>query len=492
SVSCRGNMMCTCFCVYPGLADSTFQSFSAFYRQQYSVAYLGHLHQEVEPKREGRVQREHSQTHICNVVAVFVFPGVKEDSSSLVFNPDAFAVHLHLPYRGHTCFLFHQEEERDHFLSSLKTCIRHRNLGKTRTRSFSLQAYTRALRLYRQEKGCYESWEMLLGTEEQVLASQVIEEVLPWLQSQLQSRLKGKKTERIRLWLTAQATYTMVLETLTAGLEALKEECRQTASNNQALIRSNLDQIMSSHSFLEQKVRACVCEEAEKVCSESVAPYMSSILEALTENISAGILGMQRTLHAQMDSFAGFSPNVPTCSDRSYKQVENLTEKLEGLKDRFGLSSTHRLVQSLLFWSSCRTVFVLQLLDSAVYTLEQFLQSSSRLQPSQVPVKLNRATERVLKQLDYDSRVVQRRLYEEALLEITLPTLTRKMDSKWKTVGRPHCCCAPSHSVIGLVMLTLLPFMSGFSVCRSCNSSSSTFSLTTAVSSWFITSTMMF
>lgn len=38
------------------------------------------------------------------------------------------------------------------------------------------------------------------------------------------------------------------------------------------------------------------------MCSEFVAPYMSSILEALTENISAGILGMQRTLRAQMDS----------------------------------------------------------------------------------------------------------------------------------------------------------------------------------------------
>ncbi|XP_042371665.1 flocculation protein FLO11-like, partial [Plectropomus leopardus] len=35
-------------------------------------------------------------------------------------------------------------------------------------------------------------------------------------------------------------------------------------------------------------------------------------------------------------------------------------------------------------------------------------------------------------QLDYDSRVVQRRLYEEALLKITLPALSSKMDSKWK------------------------------------------------------------
>ncbi|GLD73549.1 protein Niban-like protein, partial [Lates japonicus] len=37
-----------------GLVDSTVQSFSVFYRQQYLSAYCGHLHQEVEPKKEGR------------------------------------------------------------------------------------------------------------------------------------------------------------------------------------------------------------------------------------------------------------------------------------------------------------------------------------------------------------------------------------------------------------------------------------------------------
>lgn len=49
-------------------------------------------------------------------------------------------------------------------------------------------------------------------------------------------------------------------------------------------------------------VPASVCEEAEKVGSESVVPYMSSILEALTENISAGIQQMQNILQTQMDS----------------------------------------------------------------------------------------------------------------------------------------------------------------------------------------------
>lgn len=47
-------MICLTPCVFAGLVDGTFQSFGEFYRQQYSVAYLGHIHQELEPKKEGR------------------------------------------------------------------------------------------------------------------------------------------------------------------------------------------------------------------------------------------------------------------------------------------------------------------------------------------------------------------------------------------------------------------------------------------------------
>ncbi|KAM9323454.1 protein Niban 1-like isoform 2-T2 [Pholidichthys leucotaenia] len=494
-----------------GLVDSTFRSFSEYYHQQYPVAYYGHLHQEVEPKKEGRGQllkhrppygpeevlyqksvkllcwdeqgkkfreryvvlrrdykveihdsmeafnrggaakltlqpagghvfttEEESRAHLEKTCSG-ILNGVKEESSAAVSSPDAFTVYLHLPYTGHTCFLFQQESDRDLFLSALKTCIRHRSLDSWSSSSYENQTYVRALRLYRQDKRQYGSWEILLGTEEQVLTSQVMEEVLPWLQSQLQSRVKGKKTERIRAWLaTVQATYTLVLEQLTAALETLREECRQSASANQGLIRSNLDQIMSSHCFLEQKVRASVCEEAENMCSESIAPYLSSILEVLTETVSAGILGMQDTLRTHMDlallhTNGGTEDTMKALSslhsvslDQCYSQVENLSEKVEGLKQRFGLGSPLKLVQSA-------QLEMEQLLESAVYTLEQFIKSSSRLQPSQVPVKMERAKERVLKQLDYDCRVIQRRLYEEALLEISLPTLTSKMDSKWKT-----------------------------------------------------------
>lgn len=52
-----------------------------------------------------------------------------------------------------------------------------------------------------------------------------------------------------------QGTYTLVLEQVTSGLQALREECRQKASSSQTLIMSDLDQIVSSLRFLEEKVR---------------------------------------------------------------------------------------------------------------------------------------------------------------------------------------------------------------------------------------------
>lgn len=81
-------------------------------------------------------QRKHIKPQVCDNLCC-VCLGVKEDSSSVV-STDEFAVYLHLPYTGHTCFLFQNEEERGHFLSALKTCIRHRNLGKMFTHTFSL------------------------------------------------------------------------------------------------------------------------------------------------------------------------------------------------------------------------------------------------------------------------------------------------------------------------------------------------------------------
>lgn len=326
---------------------------------------------------------------------------MKEDSS-VASNPEGFAVHLHLPHTGLYCFLFQQENEQHHFLSALRSCIRHLNLDPWSEASYESQAYVHALRLYRLDKGCYECWEMLVGSEEQVLAAQLMEEVLPWLQSQLHNKVKGKKMERIRLWLaTVHAAYSIVLEQLKVALEALKEECRGSASATQGQIRSNLDQITASHTFLLDKIQGCVSEEVERALSEFISPYLPSVLEALTENISPSLQEMRHTLQAQIDSALAekgggsevtrkVSSLTKTGLEKCYQQVEKLKEDLSNLKERFGLSSTERLVHSA-------HLDMEKLLDSAVYTFELFLRTSARLQPDQYSVKTDRAKERVLK-----------------------------------------------------------------------------------------------
>lgn len=45
----------------------------------------------------------------------------------------------------------------------------------------------------------------------QVLASQVMEEVLPYLQRQLHSKVKGKKTERIRQWIAVSLSQLSII-----------------------------------------------------------------------------------------------------------------------------------------------------------------------------------------------------------------------------------------------------------------------------------------
>lgn len=205
-------------------------------------------------------------------------------------------------------------------------------------------------------------------------------------------------------------------------------------------------------------VPARVSEEAEAACAETVAPYLSSILEALTEHISAGIQEMRSMLHTHMDSAfthtngqteetnkvrhemgewmniflqrcsgvwcvwsAGRvlvelhqSGSVLQSGDQAdgetggaeeevWTEQHSETSPLCTLGDGAGKSRHQRsgAAQQKSRLPVCdRQTFccvVLQLLDGAVYTLELFLQSSARLQSSQVPVKLERAKERVLK-----------------------------------------------------------------------------------------------
>ncbi|XP_030630585.1 protein Niban 1 [Chanos chanos] len=366
----------------------------------------------------------------------------KEDSSgSMVAKPGPFPVYLRLPYRRDSYFCFHQEEQQSRFIAVLSDCIRHQNHDSLKGMSCEVQAFLKAIHFYRQEKGHYESWDMLIGSDAQVLANQVMEELIPSLQTELLPKLKGKKAERKRVWFaTVEATYALVQEQLSEGLQALKEECREAAKKQEALIRSDMDQIINSRTFLETKLQSLVSEPAMKFSSESVAPYLASILEELMGPVSSGFQAVRLQLEGDLTRLCKDFPEgggldelkkalekvrcAPLVS--CYQHVEVLKEQLQELRNRFKFYNTTLLVQST-------QNHMQQLMDNAVHTFELLLQSSLKDKPDKLASVMEKAKLRVLKQYDYDSSTVRKKIFQESLMDITLPAIRRNLAPTCKT-----------------------------------------------------------
>ncbi|XP_051554492.1 protein Niban 1-like [Myxocyprinus asiaticus] len=380
-----------------------------------------------------------------NAIVDKAFPdpnGCKEESSvPLVVVPGPLPVYLRLPYRRDSYFCFQQEEKRACFVSILNDCIRHQNQDYLKSMTCEVQAFLKAIHFYRQEKGHYESWDMLVGTDCQVLANLVMEELLPSLQTELLPKLKGKKRERKRVWFaTVEATYELVQEQLLEGLESLKNECRDTTKQQEALIRSDMDQIINSQTFLETKLQALVSEPAIKYSSESVAPYLASILEELMGPVSAGFQAVRLLLEDELTRVCKDFPQGGVTEDLKtalkqvgrdhmedcYQHVSVLKEQLQELRNRFKFSNSIQVVQ-------CTQSQMQQLMENAVYTFEMLLQSTLKDKPDKQASVMEKAKLRVLKQFDYDSSTVRKKIFQEALVDITLPAIRRNLAPGCKT-----------------------------------------------------------
>ncbi|XP_051770864.1 protein Niban 1-like [Ctenopharyngodon idella] len=368
--------------------------------------------------------------------------GSKEEPSvPVVAVPGPLPVYLRLPYRRDSYFCFQQEEKRARFVSILNDCVRHQNQDYLKSMACEVQAFLKAIHFYRQEKGHYESWDMLMGRDCEVLANLVMEELLPSLQTELLPKLKGKKPERKRVWFaTVEATYELVHEQLREGLESLKNECRDATKQQEALIRSDMDQIINSQTFLETKLQALVSEPAMKYCSESVAPYLTSILEELMGPVSAGFQAVRLLLEDELTRVCKDFPQGGVTEELQsalkqvgrdrmedcYQHVNVLKEQLQELRNRFKFSNSTRVVH-------CTQNQMQQLMENAVYTFELLLQSALKDKPDKQALVMEKAKLRVLKQFDYDSSTVRKKIFQDALVDITLPAIKRNLAPGCKT-----------------------------------------------------------
>ncbi|KAI1891482.1 hypothetical protein AGOR_G00144270 [Albula goreensis] len=367
---------------------------------------------------------------------------VKEEfAPPMATMPGQFPVYLRLPFRRDSYFCFRQEARQIQFISILTDCIRHQNQDFLKKTACEVQAFLKAIRFYRQQKGLYESWDMLIGSDVRVLSNMLMEELLPSLQTEMLPRLKGRKTDRKKAWFaTMEAVYILIQEQNLKGLSALKEECREMARQQEARIRSDMDQIIASRAFLEGKLRASVTEPAVKFCSEHVQPYLASILEELMGPISAGFQEVRVLCERQMDQLCRDFPESRSNEEQKlaleqlrksslqgcYQHVDVLQDQLQELHSRYNFSNCSGLVHST-------QIDMQQLMENALFTFEMLLRTALKDNPAKPGSALEKAKHRVLKQYDYDSSTVRKRIFQQALLDITLPVVKKNLAPTFKT-----------------------------------------------------------
>ncbi|XP_048458002.1 protein Niban 1 isoform X2 [Rhincodon typus] len=368
----------------------------------------------------------------------------KDGNQSFLVNHTQYSVYLWHPYRKHSYFCFENEETQREFGAVLNDCIRHLNYEFAEQSSFEVRAFSEAIQFFRQEKGHYGSWEMNHGNEVLILSNLVMEELLPSLQSDILPKMKGKKNEKRKAWFNiVEEAYNLVQNQLVDGLQSLQDECRKSVKDLEGIIRSDMDQIITSKEFAARKLKAIVAEEAEKCCLENIQPYLASILDELMGLISSGFTEVRSLFETKVDELsakcqdAGDTEklkeylnqlmNLPFNAVKMqpcYNKVSPLQDQLQELKNRFKFTNTQWLIQT--------TQNIMQeLMDNAVYTFEQLLSDLMKSNPSKI-TSIEKIKQRVLKQFDHDSSTVRKKLFQEALVQIALPTLQKALAPNYK------------------------------------------------------------
>ncbi|KAG9261943.1 niban-like protein 1 [Astyanax mexicanus] len=368
-------------------------------------------------------------------------PGVKAKVGSSPFLKCAtqFPLILWHPYARHHYFCVGTEKEQQKWNAVFQDCVRHSNNGLSEESKVQTPAFTDAVRLYRQARGQYGTWDMMCGVPSQILANLVMEKLLPELRDLITPRLKGKLQERQKNWiLISDAVYGLVQSQAQTQYEAIVQSCEAGRPPLEASIRTDMDQIITSKEHVTSKIRALVLPKAEKLLKVSIQPYISSILEALMEPTSRGffevrdvffreLVDMSKNLlnggskeklgeHMEKISMLAFHPvKMQGC----YERVEQLS--LEGLQQRFDVTSPSVFLQRA-------QILMREQMDDAVYTFEQLLHQSLEGQEEEDLCKtIQKCQDRVIKKFDYDSSTVRKKFFREALLQVFIPYMLKQL-----------------------------------------------------------------
>uniref|UniRef100_A0A8D0GHF8 Niban apoptosis regulator 2 n=1 Tax=Sphenodon punctatus TaxID=8508 RepID=A0A8D0GHF8_SPHPU len=367
-------------------------------------------------------------------------PAPKSGNAPILKCPTQFPLILWHPYTRHYYFCVMTGTEQEKWRAVFQDCVRHCNNGIPEDSKVEAPAFTDAVRMYRQSKEHYGTWDMLCGSEIQVLSNLVMEEVLPELRNMILPRLKGKAHERQRVWIQISDTvYRIVYDQTKAHYDAAVTKCELQRPSMESTIRTDMDQIITSKEHLTSKIRASVLPKAEICVRNHVQPYIPSILEALMIPTSQGFAEVREVVFKEvtdmnlnivneggMEKLGEYMEKLsqlafhPVKMQSCYEKMDQL--KLEGLQQRFDVSSASVFKQRA-------QILMRQQMDDTVYTFETLLHQElgKMLSKEDLCKSIQRILERVLKKYDYDSSTVRKKFFREALLQITIPFLLKKL-----------------------------------------------------------------
>ncbi|KAJ3604040.1 hypothetical protein NHX12_028781 [Muraenolepis orangiensis] len=318
-------------------------------------------------------------------------PGVKAKVGSSPFLKVAtqFPLILWHPYGRHLYFCVVTEKDQLKWLAVFQDCVRHANDGLSEESTVQTPAFTDSVRLYRQARGQYGTWDMMCGGPPQILSNLVMEVLVPEVRDLISPRLKGKLQERQRTWmLISDAVYSLVQRQCEAQFQAVEQSCETGRPLLEASIRTDMDQIITSKEHVTNKIRVFF--------QELVDMNKNAVNQGTKETVAE---------HMEKISMLAFHPvKMQSC----YELVEHLS--LDGLQQRFDVSSPSVFVQR------------------AQILMREILHQSLESQGTEGLCKtIQRCQDRVIKKFDYDSSTVRKRFFREALLQIFIPYMLKQL-----------------------------------------------------------------
>ncbi|XP_035888433.1 protein Niban 3 isoform X4 [Phyllostomus discolor] len=272
----------------------------------------------------------------------------EEEPEPLLEMPVNFPLFLQHPFRRHLCFSAATGEMQRAWRLALQGGIRLRGTVLQRSQAPAAHAFLDTIRLYRQHKGHFGHDDMTLGSDAEVSAAQartgtprnslgphrsprspllqvltavLMRELLPALQAQIQTGLRGAGRARAWAWTELlDAVHAAVLAGASAGLRAFQLEKDELLAALDRTIRPDVDHLLRLRGRVSAKLLAEVQGPLESCLSRKVDAQLPRLTQTLLSTVEAALAAVQTLLVQGMDRLSRHLRGSPS-STRLRKEL---------------------------------------------------------------------------------------------------------------------------------------------------------------------------